>query len=134
MIESSPKQNIVFKWLRWHFIEESKTIFKAWRNFLYFNFNYFSISQLLKTFFSHWRRYRDFYGRGFDIKRYIQVFISNTISRVLGVIVRTITILIGLTVEFFIFVGGIFVFLFWVLLPVIVIILFLLGLQFLSFI
>ena len=129
MIEASPKKNIISKWLVWHFFEVPKKILQGFWNFLVFNINYFSISLLLKTLFSHWRRYRDFYGRGFDPKRYAQVFISNTISRILGALIRIVTILIGLIVEFFIFLGGIFLFLIWCFLPLIIIFLFFSGLQ-----
>jgi len=128
MIEASPKRNIILKWLVWHFFEVPKKILQGFWNFLVFNFNYFSISLLLKTLFSHWRRYRDFHGRGFDLKQYAQVFISNAISRVLGFIIRIITIFIGLIAEFFIFLGGIFIFVVWLFLPFIIIFLFFSGL------
>ena len=118
MIEASPKRNIVLKLLAWHFYDAPKSILKAFKNFLVFNFNYFSIGLLAKTLFSHWRRYRESYGRGFDIKRYFGVFVGNTISRVLGAIIRTITIIIGLMVEVFILLGGIIVFLTWLFLPI----------------
>ena len=119
MIEASPKRNIFLRFLVWHFFDESKALLKAFKNFLVFNFNFFSIAQLSKTLFSHWRRYKEAYGRGFDIKRYARVFTSNTISRCLGAFVRTITIIIGLIAELFIFVAGSIVFLTWLFLPII---------------
>jgi len=127
MIEASPKKIIIFKWLVWHFFEVPKKILQGFGNYLVFNINYFSIPQLLKTLFSHWRRYREFYGRGFDPKRYLEVFLSNTVSRILGAIIRIITIMIGLIFEFFIFLGGIFIFIIWVLLPLIIILCFFSG-------
>jgi len=90
----------------------------AWKNFLRFNLNYFSISLLLKTLFSHWRKYQWSYGRGFDIKRYAEVFFSNLISRVIGAIIRFFLILIGVVAEIIIVLAGIIVFLGWLLLPV----------------
>ncbi|MDI6882852.1 MAG: hypothetical protein QMC93_00015 [Patescibacteria group bacterium] len=131
MIEACPKRNIIFKFLVWHFFEAPKGILKGWRNFSVFNFHYFSILQLSKTLFSHWRRYREFYGRGFDPKRYFWAFSSNLISRVLGAIVRTVTIIIGLIVEVFIFISGIFVFLSWLFLPILLILGLFYGLKFL---
>ncbi len=131
MIEASIKKNIFSKWFAWHFFEVPKKILKGYQNFLVFNINYFSIPQLLKTFFSHWRRYRDSYGRGFDLKRYVRVAVGNFISRVLGIIIRTITIIIGLTAEFLIFLAGLFVFIIWLILPFIVVFLFVSGFNFL---
>jgi len=111
-------QNILFQYLTWHYVDQVRGILLAWKNFLRFNLNYFSISLLLKTLFSHWRKYQWSYGRGFDIKRYAEVFFSNLISRVIGAIIRFFLILIGVAAEIFIVLAGIIVFLGWLLLPV----------------
>lgn len=131
MIEPSPKRNIILKLLVWHFYNAPKSILKAFKNFLVFNFNFFSIGLLFKTLFSHWRRYRESYGRGFDIKRYFSVFVGNLISRILGAMVRTAAIFIGLLVEFFIFLAAIFVFLTWLFLPILLLLGLYFGLKFL---
>jgi len=131
MIEASPKRNMLLKVLTWHFYDAPKGILKAFKNFLLFNFNYFSIGLLAKTLFSHWRRYVESYGRGFDIKRYLGAFAGNMISRVLGAIIRTITIIIGLMVEVFILLGGLIVFLTWLFLPILLLFGLYLGLKFL---
>ena len=111
-------QNIVLQFIKWYYFDQLKAILKAWKNFLRFNLNYFSISLLLKTLFSHWRKYQWSYGRGFDIKRYAEVFFSNLISRVIGAIIRFFLILIGVVAEIIIVLAGIIVFLGWLLLPV----------------
>lgn len=129
MIEASSKKNIFLKWVKWHFVEIPKKILKNSRNFLVFNFNYFSIFPLLKTLFSPWRRYRESYGRGFDLKRYFETFIGNTISRVLGLIVRIFIIVIGLVLEVFIFALCVIIFFAWLFYPFIIIGLLCLGIQ-----
>ena len=113
--------NILFQYFSWQFFDVPRFILKAWRNFLVFNLNYFSIPLLIKTLFSHWRRYQWSYGRGFDLKRWIYTFFSNMISRVLGAIMRVILIFIGLLVEVFIFFAGIIVFFGWIILPLLLI-------------
>jgi len=113
------EKNIFLKWLVWHFLEVPRQILINLKNFLRFNINYFSIPLLLQTFFSHWRRYRESYGRGFDPKHYAQVFVGNMISRILGAIVRTATIFIGLFFEIIIFFVGILFFIIWLILPLI---------------
>ena len=110
-------QNILIQYLIWYFWEVPGKILEALRNFLLFNMNYFSIPLLFKTLFSHWRRYRWSYKGGFSPARYIEVYFSNLISRILGAIVRTVLILLGLLVEIFILLGGIIVFLGWLFLP-----------------
>lgn len=114
--------NIVFQYLIWHFFEVPKEILKGWGNFLKFNLNYFSIPLLFQTLFSYWRQYRWSYGRGFDLKRWLEAFFSNLVSRILGAIVRTCLIIIGLLVEIFLFFGGLILFLVWIFFPVILIV------------
>ncbi len=129
MIEASPKRNIFLQWLVWHFYEVPKGILKAFKNFLVFNFNYFSIGLLSRTLFSHWRRYREYYPRGFNIKGWLRAFSGNMISRMLGAIVRTVTILVGLVVEFLILIGGVIIILVWLCLPILIVFGFYLGLR-----
>jgi len=121
MLEAAKKQNIVIQYLIWQFFDVPGELIKAWKNFLLFNLNYFSISLLVKTFFSHWRRYKWFYGKGFDIGRYLEVLFSNLISRVLGAIIRSFLLLIGLMVEIFIILAGLIVFAGWLIMPALLI-------------
>ena len=111
------QKNIIFLWIQWNFLDAPKEILKAWKNFLLFNLNYFSIPILLKTLFSPWRRYAWSYGRGFDIKVYFEAAMSNLISRSIGLIIRVFLIFIGSAIEMFIVLGGALVFLSWILLP-----------------
>jgi len=117
MIETIIRRNIFFQWLSWQFFEMPMNILKAWKNFLLFYLNYFSIPLLLKTFFSPWRRYRWYYPRGFDAWAYLEVWVSNRISQVIGLILRTVFIFIGIAVEIFIFFGGLIIFIIWIILP-----------------
>lgn len=117
MIEASPKRNIFVLWFNWHFFEAPRGILKGWRNFLVFNFHYFSIIFLLKTLLAHWRKYRASYGRGLDIKRYFSAFLFNLFSRLIGAIVRMVLIIIGLLVEVFLLATGIVCLLIWFFLP-----------------
>lgn len=118
MIRAGKKQNIVFQYVFWHFFEVPKEILQAWKNYLLYNLNYFSIPLLIATFFSPWRKYQWSYGRGFDFGRYLETFLSNLISRVLGAIIRLFLIFFGLTLEALIFFVGLIIFLAWILLPV----------------
>jgi len=129
MIESSPKKNIFLQWLKWRYSEVPRFIIRVFRNLLSFGFNYFSITLLLRTIFSPWRRYYESYGRGFDLKRYSRVFIGNTISRIIGFIIRGFTIIIGLAAQLVILFGGAFILFAWTFLPLIVVIISFSGLK-----
>ena len=109
--------NICFKALVWQFFDVPRAILKAWWAFLCFNLDYFSLPILFKTFFSPWRRYHYPYGRIFEIKENTQVFIFNAMSRIIGSILRTAFIILGLSVEILILVGGLIIVLAWLVLP-----------------
>jgi len=117
MLEAAKRQNIVSQWLSWQFFDVPKGILGAWKNFLKFNLNYFSVGLLLKTFFSPWRRIQVSYGKGFDVGRYLSAFASNSIFRLLGAIVRSFLIFVALLVELLIVVLGAIVFFGWLVLP-----------------
>ena len=121
--------NILSQLLVWHFYDVPKGIIKGWRNFLYFSLNYFSILTLLKTFFSPWRKYGEGYGGVFEIRRNTESFIFNTMSRVIGAVLRTGLILVGLVLVILVFIIGLMVLVIWLLGPLLTVLLFMLGIK-----
>jgi hypothetical protein len=113
--------NIFLLYLSWHFLEVPKNILVAWKNFLRFGLNYFSIALLLRTLFSPWHKYSWAYPRGLYIGRRLEIFFSNLILRILGAIFRIFLIIFGVSVEIFIIFTGIIVFFGWLILPVLLI-------------
>jgi len=109
--------NIFLQALVWQFLDVPKGILKAWRNFLWFNLNYFSVPTLLKTFISPWRKYRYSYGRIFEIWKNFGTLVFNVMSRIIGAILRSFFIIIGLLVEILIIIIGVIIFLGWLILP-----------------
>ena len=109
-------QNILIQYFVWHFFDAPKGILAGWKNCLKFNLNYWSVPLLTKTLFSHWRRYKYSYGRGFSFTRYFEVFTFNIISRVIGALMRSILIILGIITEVFVFLAGAIVILFWLIL------------------
>jgi hypothetical protein len=130
-IESIFKQNIFSQLIFWQFFEVPKNILRAWKNFLKFNLEFFSIPLLLKTYFSHWHGYKWSYGRGFDLARWAEALISNLISRILGAFLRSWLIIFGIITEIIIFFLGLIVFLGWFFLPIIFLIAIFYGFKFL---
>ena len=110
-------QNILVQYFQWQFFDTPKNILQAWQNCLRFNLNYWSVPLLLRTLFSHWRRYRYSYGRGLDFKRYFEAFTFNMISRVLGALMRSVLIVLGIITEILVFLAGTIIFLFWLTFP-----------------
>lgn len=118
MTEISRKQNIFFQWIEWHFFDVPQNILSAWKNFLKFNMEYFSVPLLIKTLFSPWRRYSWAYPKGFDIMGAFETFTSNLFSRFLGIIMRICLIVAGLLLEIFIIFLGLIILVAWILLPI----------------
>jgi hypothetical protein len=116
-------------YLKWHYSDRVKAILRGWRDFLKFNFYYFSVPLLLKTLFSPWRKYRWAYGNALDFKVNVEVFLSNLISRALGAIVRSFLIIIGLATEAAILVFGIMAVFLWTTLPFLVLLVFAFGIR-----
>ena len=118
---------LFLRYVKWHFIDAPINILKGWGNIIWFVFNYFSVSILLATFFSPWRRITWSYGRGFRLGDFLFVSASNLISRILGAIMRTVLIVVGLTVDLVVLIAGIPVFLIWLVLPFLTIFVFFYG-------
>jgi hypothetical protein len=114
------KQNILIQVVVWWILETPKKIISAWKNFLRFNLNYFSVSLLLRTLFSPWRKYEVYRGRGFNIGKYIETFFSNLIFRLIGALLRSALIAAGLIAEALILLAGVFVFSAWIASPLII--------------
>jgi len=127
------RQNILFQYLSWHFIEAPKKIIEIWQNFLKFNLEYFSIKLLFKTFFYPWRKYEISYGRGFDIGKIFESFFSNLIFRILGAIIRSFFIFLGLLIQIFIIIIGIIIIISWLFLPLFLILGFYYGFKILVY-
>ncbi len=112
---------IIIQGFFWHFYDMPKAIMKGWKNFLYFNFNFFSVFNLLKSYFSPWRKYHSSYGELFEVWKNIETFVFNGMSRIIGAILRTFLIVIGIVIEIFIFFFGLIVIFVWLLLPILII-------------
>lgn len=123
------KQNVINQGLTWWLVETPRQIILAWKNFLLFNLNYFSVVLLLKTLFSPWRRYQSSYKGGFNIGKYTEDFFSNLIFRFLGAIFRSVLITAGLVVETFILIVGFSILILWMFLPFIILGLLTLGIK-----
>jgi len=120
-MEKLGSQNIFIAWLVWHFYEMPMFLLGVWKNYILFALNYFSLTLLLKSFLSPWRRYRWNYPRGLYPFEIFSTFISNVFSRLMGAIMRTVLIIVGILFQIFVVFAGLAIFLLWVLVPFIVI-------------
>ena len=113
-------QTLFLRYLKWHFVDAARDILQGWGNILWFNLNYFSVLELSRTFFSPWKGIRWQRERGFAFGDFLFILASNLISRTLGAIMRTFLIAAGLGGEMFLLGAGFFVFVFWLSLPLLI--------------
>lgn len=112
---------------RWYYGQSVKEVLTAWRNYIVFSLNYFSIPLLLRTLISPWRRDITKKPRGFDFQEIFEYIAFNAISRGIGLIVRFITIIIGIITLLFVLIFGFLFFIIWLCLPLIILGLFILA-------
>lgn len=108
-------------YLRWHYGTAIGDIGRLLRRFLIFVYHFFSISTLLATLVSPWQRINESYARGSSLEGYMESFIVNSLMRGVGIVVRSIVILIGLAVFLVTLAGGILALALWLALPVVLV-------------
>ena len=115
-------------YLAWHYTYAIRDFFGIWGNMIWFTYQYFSIPILFRTLFSPFKRLKEYSKGGLDIGSFFESLVVNIIMRLVGFILRSIIILIGLSaLTFTIFLGIVFFFL-WLVLPFLIIFLLITGL------
>lgn len=100
------------------------------KNFVLFVFHFFSISLLLRTWFQKFSRLGEEYKKGFDIESFFSTLIINTLMRIIGFLVRSVLILVGLFCAVFVGVLGFLLLIGWLLFPLLVVVSFISGFAF----
>ncbi|MDD5396427.1 MAG: hypothetical protein PHW24_00005, partial [Candidatus Moranbacteria bacterium] len=104
--------------IHWYYNEAVHGTLEIWKNFLFFVWQHFSISQLLRTLFSPWRRdVSSKNWRGLHPLMSLQLFFANIISRILGAIVRVGVVAVGFVCLLFVLLAGMAVNVFWIAFP-----------------
>ncbi len=120
--------SICYNFFVWYYLQMSAALLSAWKNFLFFALNFFSVPVLLKTFFSPWHKYQSDYGRFFEVWKNIETLIFNLTSRIIGAFVRTLLIISGIILIIAVFLIGLIFLIIWIILPLLIIISFIFGL------
>lgn len=117
-------------YLIWHYTKGLKELLVNWGHILYFVIHYFSIPNLLLTLISPWKRMNEGASHTINPGAIMEHVIFNSIMRVVGLLIRTVTIVIGLVATALVIVGGVGMILLWMLLPIFLIILVFAGFTF----
>lgn len=107
---------------RWYVWEQPLWIVRRYREYATVFAEIFSFRFLLRTFFSPWKNIVDRYpAHGFQIGLIAQAFVLNCTSRLIGMIFRTVALLLGVVVECALFFAALLYLVFWVSYPVIIV-------------
>ena len=112
---------IMHHYFLWHFGRAFGEILHVWKNLLWFVFHFFSIGALLKSWFAPWKRITQERGENWNMEDLAGFILIGFISRLVGFIIRSTVVLLGLTALLLVTVGGIATFLFWVAAPVVLV-------------
>ena len=117
-------------YIAWHYGAALADMLRVWGNMMWFTFHFFSTGRLAATLFSPWQRmHEEYYGKGkFDIEYFLGTLAVNTLMRLVGFIIRVIFIAISLVFAVIGVIGGVFFMAFWLVAPVAIIYLFIIGL------
>jgi len=123
---------LVISYIGWHYSEAIRDLVSICRNFIFFWFHFFSISTLLRTLFSPWQMLGEPYRGTFNISDNLGIFALNTIMRIVGFFIRISVIVFGLVVMAISVVMTGALLIFWLLLPMLIIVLLVSGLRLLA--
>lgn len=118
---------LLLRYIFWHYSNALVNFVRIWENFLWFFYHFFSIPTLTKTLFSPFRRLGEEYSGGFHLQELATVVVVNTMMRLIGAVARTIVIAIGIGFLFLTAVGGVIVGIAWIVMPIVLGGLFLIG-------
>ncbi len=113
--------SIMHHYVFWHYSRAWLELFQVWRNLLWFVIQFFSIPQLMLSWLAPWKRMTEGRGEKWDLEDLASFIIINIISRIIGAIMRTIVICIGLVSLAVTLAGGIATIVFWALAPLVII-------------
>lgn len=113
--------SIVHHYLLWHYSRAFMELFHVWFNFIWFVVHFFSIPQLMRSWLAPWKRMVEGRGEKWNLEDLAGFIIIGLLSRIVGFILRTIVITLGLISLSLVVLGGFAVYTFWLVAPVVII-------------
>lgn len=110
--------NFISDYFNWHYLEVWPKLLLVWRNLSLFPFYYFSVPLHLHTLFSYWKRQKKEMGVSFRPSDFFAVISFNLVSRGIGFVIRSITILYGLIMMLVLFILFLPLPIIWVVIPI----------------
>jgi hypothetical protein len=118
---------VFFKYFKWHYGKALIDSIHLWKNLTLFLLNFFSIKTLILNFFTPWKRIYDSYPKWYNFKEYFSTLAINSLMRIVGIFIRFFVIIFGLICTFIFIILYPVAFIFWIILPIILLTIILAG-------
>lgn len=115
--------SIVHHYFLWHYTRALLEIFHVWFNFIWFVVHFFSLPQLMQSWLAPWKRMTEGRGNKWNFEDLAAYIIINFFSRIIGALLRTTVIAVGLIALFLTIIGGVLVYVVWLAAPLFIVIL-----------
>lgn len=112
---------IIRDYFIWHYGRAWWEMWGIWRNFLWFVAHFFSLAQLAQSWFAPFKRIVEKRTKRFDFEDIAGFVIIGLLSRLIGAIIRTIIITLGVVCLLLTVAGGLFVYLLWAVAPLMIV-------------
>jgi hypothetical protein len=99
-------------------------------NLLWFVIHFFSLPQMVRSWFSPWKRITEERKKSWDLEDFFGSLLINLLSRIIGALMRTFVIMVGLLAFLIIFVGGLTVYILWTVAPALIVFLIIIGIMY----
>ena len=113
----------------WYYTAALFNFVKISRDLIWFLYHFFSIPILIPTLFSKWKRIGDVRTKKFNIADFFSVLMVNLIMRIVGFFIRSFVVIAGFIFIVLAIIAEIMVFIVWLFLPVIIVALFVFGMN-----
>ena len=118
---------LISEYITWHYGRAFTEILDLGRDFLWFGWNVFSVSVLSQTLVSPFYRIQEAYKNWTDFEALGETIVANTVSRVVGFLLRIFMLILGTLFELFILATLSIVLISWMVLPLLIPLLFFEG-------
>lgn len=108
---------VLTRYFVWHYSLALADLWHLTGNFCWFFYHFFSIPIVVRTLFAPWRRLGERYRRQLDPGALLGTFIVNTLMRLVGLVIRTVFLVVGLLVLFLTVIFSLMLFAVWLTLP-----------------
>ncbi|MCF7844982.1 MAG: hypothetical protein K9M03_04105 [Kiritimatiellales bacterium] len=114
--------SILLEFFKWYFLEMPLKLVLSWGEYMRMVGEIFSFLFLIKTFLKPWKSITDKYPeKGFHLGLIAQAFTLNCTSRIIGMIFRSIALVIGIATGLFVIAIFLAILIVWIFFPVLVV-------------